>query len=148
MKNARLIFAIGLTSLLVSCGTSKETTSAKTNADRGRNNVETASTANKKAVLDSRTANTAPASVKDASFADEKDYFNRMYTDLDMSSQQISVFEKEWKSSTDSWKRTNPNRKMNDYERIESQDRILKKILNDSQFESYQQWVRDQAGKR
>ncbi len=149
MKSIKSIFAIGFTALLVSCSTTKETTATKTAQNRGRSNVETTTNTDKMKVVDSRTVSSkasATASANGMSDMDEKANFNQMYTDLDMNPQQIARFEKDWKNSTDSWKRANRNKTMNNYERIETQDRILKNILDDSQFESYQQWVRDHAG--
>lgn len=148
MKSIKSIFAIGFTALLVSCSTTKETTATKTAQNRGRSNVETTTNTDKMKVVDSRTVSSkasATASANGMSDMDEKANFNQMYTDLDMNPQQIARFEKDWKNSTDSWKRANRNKTMNNYERIETQDRILKNILDDSQFESYQQWVRDHA---
>jgi hypothetical protein len=77
--------------------------------------------------------------------AKEEARMQKMYSNLNMNDDQISRFESEWKASENSWNSTNRNKAMNNFERTESQDRILKEILDDAQFKKYQQWARDNA---
>lgn len=147
----RTILAIGLTTILVSCGTTKETKSVTSNQNRGRSNVEATSTSSTKTVETSRTARPDSATIARTNRSaemEETESFKTMYSDLDMTEDQVSRFEKDWKNSLNSWKKSNRNKVMNSYERIEYQDRILRDILNDSQFESYQEWVREQADRK
>ncbi len=150
MKNLKTLFAIGGMALLTACGTPKETTSTSVNTNRGRSTTETNSKVAVKASEGSRTirgeasANTANARNTEAT---EKAKLKRMYTDLEMTNEQIIQFENEWKRSMESWKRSNRGKEMNNYERVEYQDKILRDVLNDSQYESYRDWVRKNAGK-
>lgn len=145
MKTIRSIFAIGLTALLVSCGTSKETTSSPVKPDRGVSNVEktpSKSVENAKSVR----ANASDSAIEDGlNEMEERGEMKRMYVDLDMDDAQIMKFEKGWNSAMETWKRSNPNKAMNRYEKIETQDRILRGILDDAQLEAYQMWLRDNA---
>ena len=133
--------------LFTACGTPKQTTSASSNTDRGRNNVETTSASTSQAT--SRTARaeaSTAAEINRNNEALERENIKRMYNDLKMTREQINDFENKWDESMVSWKRNNRNKVMNNYERVEHQDRILKDILTEPQFESYRQWVRQNAG--
>src|SRR5690554_4306433 len=147
MKTLKIVIAIGAMSLMISCGTTSETAS-RTNPDRGRSNVETTTNTSSRTVQSSRTAR-AEASVDNnanrINDLERKMELKRMYADLDMSQSQKADFERKWKTAQTSWNNNNPNQAMNNYERIENQDRILKEVLDESQFQSYRQWVRDNA---
>lgn len=148
MKNLKTFVAIGLIAFLTSCEATKESTSSKEPGTRGRVNTETPraenSSTNSRQEAAQKTAASAvttnPEALDEAKMRD-------MYSALNMSENQISRFESEWKTSTDSWKRKNRNQTMNTYERVEQQDRILREILEPSQFKSYQQWARKNSGR-
>ena len=139
---------MGFIALLVSCGTSKETTSATANSKRGQSNLEATTNTTTGKTKNSRIVSTDASSISATNRiakTEEKMNLKRMYNDLDMTDTQINRFEKEWNNTADSWKRNNPNKAMNSYERVEYQDRILRDILDDSQFDSYRKWVIDNA---
>ena len=144
MENIKGFIAIAFTALLISCGTTKDSVSAKAEMDRGRNNMETTTNSSSRTATNSRTAQ-KEANERRLAEIEEEMQMKRMYSDLDMAQSQITDFERQWNASKTSWKSKNPSQAMNNYERIENQDRILKGILDDNQFESYQQWVRDNA---
>lgn len=153
MKNIKSLFTIGGIVLLISCGTTqepaqKESQSVTTNSNRGRSNTETPSRVATRSSESSRIAQVESSkgrTVDRHNEAAEAENFKRMYSDLEMTPDQIDKFETEWSKSLEAWKRTNRNKVMNNYERIEYQDRILRDILSESQFESYQEWVRENA---
>ena len=148
MKNMKTLIAISFTALLVSCSTTKETTSAKANTDRGRSNVETTSNTGNRTTESSRISRTnasTMATEKRITDVEEKMNFQRMYEDLEMTDEQVAHFEKEWNAAKHSWRKINRDKVMNNFERTEYQDRILRNVLEDTQFETYQQWVRENA---
>ncbi len=152
MKNFGIICTIGFMAIMISCGSSRESTAARETApdreqDRGRSNVE-AATASSKPISSPRTVtSTAAASARTSKkeAMDESNNIKRMYGDLNMTKGQVQKFEEKWNSSMEMWKRGNPNKTMNNFERIEYQDRILRDILDDNQFEAYQEWVRKEV---
>lgn len=139
MKNLKTLFAIGGMALLAACSTPKETTSTTAHTNRGRSNVEANSKVSTKASENLSSSRNVESP--------ERANLKRMYHDLAMTSGQISRFENQWKKYVDSRKAENRDKEMNNYERIEYQDKILRDILDDSQFEFYQKWVRANAGK-
>lgn len=149
MKTLKTLIAVGMTTLLfAACGSSKDTTSA----NRGQSNSQmTERTETTRTTTTNRASKNAMDSNADTDMANRNnasynmDAMDSLYADLDMDDSQISQFKREWKSSMDSWNRNNRNKAMNNYERIENQDRILRDILDDSQYEKYQQWTIDNA---
>lgn len=150
MKIIKTFIAIGFTTLLMSCGPAKETTSKTVNENRGRSNVEATANANKTVAETSRTVRKNPTvneMERRISKIEEEKYLELMYSDLDMSLEQQAQFQKEWKKTMDSWRRSNRDKVMNNYERAEHEDRILRDILNDDQLENYHNWVRKNANR-
>lgn len=144
MKTINGIIAIGLTAFLVSCGSTQDSVSSTAESNRGRNTVETSENTNSRMARNSNAARTEENARRLAE-TEERLELNRMYSDLNMDQSQIDNFERQWSEAKNSWRRENRNQTMNSYERIEHQDRILNGILDDDQFSSYQQWVRDNA---
>ena len=167
MKKVKIFLSVGLLSLLTACGTTQKTTTDAQTTDRGRSNTEVinnnASTTNRadantrsasntrtttntkqstatKRETSSRTSSTT-AATRDTGALDAAK-MKKMYSDLEMNDAQINSFERNWKTAMDSWKRSNRNKTMNNFERTENQDRILKEVLDEAQFEKYQQWAR------
>lgn len=151
MKNLKILFAVGSLALLTACGTTKETapiTSAtKTTQERGRSNQEISANTNSTTMSSSRTnsKNSTTAANRENEEA-RKANMEKMYADLNMTHEQIKGFENDWKSVETSWKRSHRDEAMNSYVRVEAQDKILKGVLNDTQFSQYQQWMREHAG--
>lgn len=144
MESIKGFIAIGLTAVMISCGTTKDSTSTIAERERGRNNVENATNVNSRTAQESRVTRVGESANRLAE-VEEKMGLQRMYSDLDMTQSQIADFERQWTIVKTSWARENRNQVMNSYERIENQDRILKGILDESRFKAYQQWVRDNA---
>lgn len=153
---------MGLLGLLTACGTTQSSTADTQTTNRGRSNTEIASTRNSttntrqatrttRANTSTRQANTETSESATATttnrntVAMEEAKMQKMYSNLNMNAAQISRFESEWKASVNSWNSTNRNKAINSFERTESQDRILKEILDEAQFKKYQQWARDNA---
>ncbi len=157
MKKLRILFVTGLVALLASCGPAKDTTSTgamkdaapKTTQDRGRSNESMGTNkqinANKNTMTSGNRMSDMDKSPTRNAEATYRANMDRMYADLDMSQEQVKRFEGEWKNKQNAWKSNNPNKVMNNYETIETQDRILGDILDENQFESYREWVRDNA---
>lgn len=161
MKTLNTLLAIGLTALLVSCGSSKDTTTKDVSQNRGSSNVET--TTSSRSVSNAKSARTnsmnqnsrnataeaskTVAATRNAANENTMDY-TQMYKKLDMTPKQIAGFEDQWKRTNEDWTKNNGNKTMNNYERTEYQDKILRDILDEKQFSNYQQWVRDNAGKQ
>lgn len=144
MESIKGFIAIGLTAVMISCGTTKDSSSTIAERERGRNNVENATNVNSRTAQESRVTRVGESANRLAE-VEEKMELQRMYSDLDMTQSQIADFERQWTIVKTSWARENRNQVMNSYERIENQDRILKGILDESRFKAYQQWVRDNA---
>lgn len=66
----------------------------------------------------------------------------QLYTQLDMSQDQINSYEKKSSSSMKTWKNDNSQRDMNMQERIQQEDKDLKSVLDESQYKKYQEWAR------
>lgn len=150
MKTLKTLSVLGLMALLTACGGTKTSTANSTaesqNINRGRVNSEVA--ANTNTARNSRqlnTENTMTASELAKAEAANKAKMQKMYADLDMSDSQISKFEIQWNTSMNTWRRSNRNKTMNNYERTEYQDNILNNILDETQFENYRIWARDNA---
>jgi hypothetical protein len=157
MKKLRILFAVSTMALLTACGTTKTNTSETqtNNSNRGRSNTQVSTnsttatstrqdTSTNRAVNTNRTnrANTGAAVTNEAVYEART---QKMYTDLNMDPTQIGTYELNWKNAETTWKRSNRNQSMNNFERIELEDRILKDLLNDTQFTEYQAWARENA---
>lgn len=153
MKKIKTLLAVGFLAILTSCGTTQQTTNkdntkdittAKQVNNRGRSNQDNiegrTKTENSPQLSTGRAATSETVRNIDAI---DKARMQDMYSSLNMNKEQVERFENEWKSSTDTWKRSNRNKSMNSFERVEYQDRILKNILDESQFETYQEWARE-----
>lgn len=144
MKKLRIFLSVGLLGLLTACGTTKSTDDSPI-TNRGRTSAEVLSSGNtvssRTSTTETRTATTTKGNVE----VENKAGLEQMYSYLNMSGDQISRFERGWKSTTDTWKKTNPNQNMNSLERTEAQDKILKNILDDAQFANYQEWAKKNA---
>lgn len=165
MKKLRIFLSMGLLGLLTACGTTQNSTVDTQTTNRGRSNTEIASTSNSttntrqatrttRATTSTRQANTETSEATTATTANRTNVVNdevrmqKMYSDLKMTEDQRSRFEREWKNASENWKKNNRNKTMNSFERIEYQDQILKDIFTEQQFQNYQQWARENAGTR
>ncbi|WP_026452694.1 hypothetical protein [Aequorivita capsosiphonis] len=145
MKNLRTLLAVGFLAVLTSCGTTKQTadaSSVSTETNRGRSNQTTERTKTEKSPQFSSERSETSETVRNSETVDNA-RIQQMYTALDMNKDQISRYENEWKRSTGAWKSKNRNKNMNSFEKTEYQDRIMKNILDESQFEAYQEWARE-----
>src|SRR5690554_6352150 len=133
MESIKGFIAIGLTAVMISCGTTKDSSSTIAERERGRTNVETATNVNSRTAQESRVTRVGESANRLAE-VEEKMELKRMYSDLDMTQSQIADFERQWNVAKTSWARENRNQVMNSYERIENQDRILKGVLDESRF--------------
>lgn len=151
MKNLRTLFAVSFLAVLTSCGTTQQaadtstistpsTPSTETNRGRSNQNLDRGKT-NSSSEISSGKSRTTAAVRNSEELNDART--QQMYSSLRMEKEQIIRYENEWKSSTATWKRSNRDRNMNSFERTEYQDRIMKSILNDSQFQAYQEWARE-----
>jgi len=159
MRTQRTFLSIGLVALLTACGTTQSSTSENQNTNRGRSNTEitgirNATTNTGQATRTTRaTTNTRQATTEIEgatpsnrnTVALEEARMQKMYSSLNMNSDQIKRFESEWEAFVNSRNSTNRNQAMNNFERTENQDRILKEILDGAQFKKYQQWAKDNA---
>ncbi|WP_146743734.1 hypothetical protein [Aequorivita sp. CIP111184] len=145
MKKLRTFLSVGLLALLTACGTTKNSTAENQATNRGRANTEVISSGNSVSGSRPKTENRTAATITTSTDVENKAAMEQMYSYLNMSDDQISRFDRGWKSTTDTWKKANPNKSMNSFERTETQDKILKDILDESQFEKYQQWARENA---
>ena len=140
------MLAIGLVTFLTSCEATKQSTTSKEPGTRGRVNTEAPSTSSQSTVSRSETARrTAAVSSRNDTQALNEARMNEMFTALNMNQDQIGRFQREWQTSLNTWKRNNRNQEMNNYERVEQQDKILRGILEESQFRAYQEWAREHA---
>ena len=151
MKKLKTLSAVGFVVLLTACGGTQTSTTNSTKtqeANRGRTNTEVASGRNPTSTSTSRSTLsgrvTTTTTTINAQAADEE-RMQKMYSDLGMDQGQRARFEREWKNTSESWKRTDRNKTMNSFERTEYQDRILKDILTEQQFQQYQEWARENA---
>lgn len=168
MKKLSTFLSMGLLALLTACGTTQSSTADTQTTNRGRSNTAIGNTSNSPASpqqasriststsssttgqRQATTQRSTPTTVTTTTanrntVAKEEARMQKMYSILNMNDAQITRFESECKASENSWNSTNHNKAMNNFERTESQDRILKEILDDAQFKKYQQWARDNA---
>lgn len=154
MKKLKLLLMFTITGVLLSCGSTKDTSttgttskSVQTSSERGRSNMDntTSSTNRATATPSERKSTTSEASAAADAWDREGKRLDLMYRDLNMDKDQIAKFQSGWKNVYGDWQRKNKDREMNSYERIEHQDSILKNILSEDQFEEYQNWVRKHA---
>lgn len=149
MKNLKILVAVCFLSMLTSCGTIKETTTSTettTVQDNKRGRSNQVNTEGRTKTTNSPQMTSEKIEVKEdvrVAEAREKARLQEMYSALDMDEVQISRFESEWGRAAGNWKRSNRNASMNTFERVEYQDRILKNILDEAQFETYQEWARE-----
>lgn len=165
MKKLRIFLSMGLLGLLTACGTTQSSTADTQTTNRGRSNTEIASTRNSttntrqatrttrantstRQVTSETSAATTATTANRNTVAMEEAKMQKMYSDLEMTQDQRSRFEREWKNASESWKKSNRNKMMNSFERTEFQDQILKDILTEQQFQNYRQWARENAGTR
>lgn len=152
MKKIQTLFAVGFLAVLTSCGTTQQTTknensSVKVENNRGRSNQQmqentVGRTKTETSPQLSSEKKTRAESVRNSDSPDNARN-QLMYTSLNMKEEQVERFENEWKNATGTWKRSNRNKSMNSFEKVEYQDRILKNILDESQFEAYRTWARE-----
>lgn len=147
MKTLRTLSAVGLLALLTACGgTQTSTTDNQTiTPNRGKSNTEMTSAGKAPTRQTSTVSGSTDTTRNDA--AATKAEMEKMYVALDMNDDQIERYNTDWQTAMNSWNRSNRNKTMNSFERTETKDKIMKGILNDSQFSKYQQWARDNAGK-
>lgn len=155
MKKLRILLATGFIAILASCGPAKDTTNTGTMKDTAPTISENRGRSNQDATVNSQTNANKNATVSGTRISEpdksptrnaEEVYranMQRMYADLEMNDTQIKRYEGDWRNTQSSWKRKNPNKLMNDYETIEHQDRILGDILDENQFASYREWIRN-----
>lgn len=165
MKKLRIFLSMGLLGLLTACGTTQSSTADTQTTNRGRSNTEIASTRNSttntrqatrttrantstRQVTSETSAATTATTTNQNTVAMEEARIQKMYSDLEMTQEQRSRFEREWNNASENWKKSNRNKTMNSFERTEYQDQILKDILTEQQFQNYQQWARENAGTR
>lgn len=88
--------------------------------------------------------NTNPNKVDTVNQADyDMQRTTQMYTSLNMTDDQIQRYETATRASMDAWKSSNAERAMTAQQGMEQQNATIKGILDDSQYQTYQQWVRD-----
>lgn len=150
MKKIKTLFAVGFLAVLTSCGTTKDvatkdSTAIKQESNRGRSNQGDTSgrtkTTNSPQMSSEKTADSTDTVENNDALDTAR--LQEMYSSLNMDENQIKRFESDWGRSTSVWKRSNRNKSMNNFEKVEYQDRILKNILDESQFEAYQEWARE-----
>lgn len=143
MKIIRTFLALCLTAAMAtSCGSSKETVTprGKSNTQVSEQSIDGRQTTNRSQQLTDRKVTSHNSD--NYSLTE----IQPMYAEVDMNKSQIERFERDWKKTVDSWKKENPKNTMNNYERVEFQDQILRDILSDPQYEKYQKWTIDNAG--
>lgn len=64
----------------------------------------------------------------------------QMYSSLKMTDDQIQKYENASRTSSDTWKRDNPNKTMSSQDRVRVQNDNLKSILDDTQYQNYEKW--------
>lgn len=123
---------LALTALLFSCETTKETVaSSNCETSGGRNTTNTEkSIAVQRSKMDTRT--------------NEANRNELMYKEIGMNQNQIRQYEDFWKQ-IENPNRGRSNQGISEAERMEHQNKIMKEILNDSQFQKYQKWIRKEA---
>lgn len=67
----------------------------------------------------------------------------QMYTDIDMTPEQIEQFETESRTWMEAWKRDNPQGVLSTQDRLQQQNIMLKSILDARQYQNYELWMRE-----
>ncbi len=160
MKNLKSIFAIGMLALVTACGTTNKTTSDTSNTSIRRGDTPTSRTSTNTATTTNANRSTNVSGTRGnsnmqqksaeemkASTAANEAYKQKMATDLSFTEAQMNSYETNWNAENAKWLRTHRNKEMTLYERVETQDKIFKSILNQSDFAKYQAWVRDNPEK-
>lgn len=63
-----------------------------------------------------------------------------MYKDLGMTEAQRRLYEEDYKTLMEDWKRDNPNTSMDDQQSNDNLSAALKAVLNEDQFAMYRDW--------
>ncbi len=156
MKNIRLLFAIGLLAMLTACGTTTTATDTSnsstrrgdTQTTRTTTNTSTSTTRSTKVSGTRGKSNMENSTLEQVKAKEEAytAYTQKMATDLSLTEAQMKSFNTSWNSEKAKYTRSNPNKEITLYERVEAQDKIFKNILNESDFAKYQAWVRENPG--
>ncbi|MBT0608380.1 hypothetical protein [Aequorivita echinoideorum] len=141
---------IGFMATLMACGGTQSTPTEVQSKDRGRSNKQsnTSNQSRNNAAIESREAMLEKNNNDEAQAMREEmqaEMMHKMFTDIKMDEEQIANFQEQWNSEID-MRNSNPDvQPITTFERIEIQDRIMKEMLRDEQFEQYQLWVRENA---
>lgn len=131
MKNLKFLNLLIFLSVFISCGTSKNVSNESTTT-RDANPVATQRT--------TEIAREGRNSAEEVKRMEARN--NTMFEAVKMDSDQIRNYKSNWKEIQRLYHSRNSNRKMNPYEQMEQEDKLMKNLLDEQQYEHYQQWRR------
>lgn len=131
MKNLKFLNLLIFLSVFISCGTSKNVSNESTTT-RDANPVATQRT--------TEIAREGRNSAEEVKRMEARN--NAMFEAVKMDSDQIRNYKSNWKELQRLYHSRNSNRKMNPYEQMEQEDKLMKNLLDEQQYERYQQWRR------
>lgn len=132
MKKLKLLDIIVFLSIFVSCGTSKNV------ADRETTRSETNTVTQQRANELVRETGTSDEEIRRTEAKN-----NTMFDAVQMNSEQRNNYQRNWRETQKAHRSRNSNQDMNAYEKMEQEDKIMKKLLDESQYERYQLWRRE-----
>ena len=131
MKNLKFLNLLIFLSVFISCGTSKNVSNESTTT-RDANPVATQRT--------TEIAREGRNSAEEVKRMEARN--NAMFEAVKMDSDQIRNYKSNWKEIQRLYHSRNSNRKMNPYEQMEQEDKLMKNLLDEQQYERFQQWRR------
>jgi len=131
MKNLKFLNILIFLSVFISCGTSKNISNENTTT-RDANPVATQRT--------TEIAREGRNSAEEIKRMEARN--NAMFEAVRMNDDQIRTYKSNWNETQRLHNSRNSNRKMNAYEQMEQEDKIMKNLLDEQQYERFQQWRR------
>jgi len=131
MKNLKFLNILIFLSVFISCGTSKNVSNESTTT-RDANPVATQRT--------TEIAREGRNSAEEIKRMEARN--NAMFEAVRMNDDQIRTYKSNWNETQRLHNSRNSNRKMNAYEQMEQEDKIMKNLLDEQQYERFQQWRR------
>ncbi|MDN3724143.1 hypothetical protein QRD02_07095 [Aequorivita sp. SDUM287046] len=147
MRKLTSLLMIAFLAILTSCGSGSTAPAATTNNTDGRDDTTgTIYNANVNTNRDSRTPEIDEPSTTTVNRninTVRQQQMREMYSNLNMTDEQIRRYEDASNTANETWMRNNPGNTMNNDDMRMQRDQTLRPILNDTQYNQYQQWSKD-----
>lgn len=119
--------------------TNQSTTSDYNESNRTRENINDADSLNNATESGRNNGVGNSANVNAA----DNNRMNKMFADLNFTSEQIERYNTMSQTDMDNWRKNNPNGQISSEQHRQMEDERMKSFLNSAQYQQYQQWVKD-----